>query len=155
MRLTTHLFGRHIGSSAGYRTKIATGNFRLVEAESKIDQRRRLILSNQNVRRLNIAMHRESRVRVPECIGNGRRNARRLLPARPSVLEPFAERNSLNEIRDDVYLFVLHTDIMHRYDAGMAQSGDSPSLLQETLPLFGRHLFAASEQLNRHGAVQL
>ena len=100
-------------------------------AEAEVHEHRAAVGGEEDVRRLDVAVDDEPGVGVGQGVGHGGRDPGRLRPGRAVVPQPPAEVGAVEVIGDDVDLPLVHADVVDRHDAGVAQLGEPPRLLQE------------------------
>ena len=98
----------------------------VAEGEAEIDDDRLPLFRQQNIPRLQIAMHDALAVRMADRLGHLRDQFRGFAPSHASPFDPVGEASAGDELRDDEGRPVVHPlDVEHLDDADMfAQLGD-------------------------------
>ena len=81
-----------------------------------------------NVRRLDVAVHDASGVRVPERVGNGHADPDRFRHTAGTLLEAIAKRHALDVLHDDHERAAVVDDVVHLRDARVGQAARGASL---------------------------
>ena len=124
------LLRRHVVRSAGDDALLSAARLGLAEGQAEVHEHRCAVGAEEDVRRLDVAVDDESGVRVGERVGHGGRDPGGLRPGRAVVAQPPAEVGAVEVIGDDVDLPLVHAHVVDRHDAGVAQLGEPPRLLQ-------------------------
>ena len=108
---------------------LAAARLLLAQREAEVHQHRRALGGEDDVRGLDVAVDDAPRVGMAQRVEHGDGDPRRLLPGRAMVLHPAAEVGALEVIGDDIHGALVHADVVHRHDAGVAQLREPPRLL--------------------------
>ena len=155
MALPLGLFGRHVGrcsknlSLHGHRDLA-----RLPLSESKIRDVRLTRAVDQDVARLQVTMNDALLMGVMQRLADFDTEPSRVVVGGPLPGQPVVQRESFDEVADDVYELVCQTHFMHTDDVRMVDLCRCPGLAKESFD-FRQVEPAFVRDLHGHEAIQL
>ena len=172
-RLAARLLGRHVRHGADGRagarqvlSAIAVGSAvlpgtrrsdaRRVLGEAEVEDLGLAALRDEDVRRLDVAVHDAARVRGLEGIGDLRRRDRAASRACSGpAAEPVPQRLALEQLHGDERLALVLADVVDRADVGVLERGGRAGLALQPLERLRVPAQLLRQELQRHAAAEL
>ena len=154
MPFATRLLGAHVVGRA--RVAWSAAHVLLAQREAEIGDERLAALVQQDIARLDIAMHQPPAMRVVQGFSDCGNQLRALLERRPRLLEPRGETWAVDELRNHkTQERIGAADVVHRHDMWMVEAGDGAGFGQIVVGILGAGHQAAMRHLDCHQPFQL
>jgi hypothetical protein len=148
------LLGTHVGGGAGEARPLA--DILLPQGQAKVSHERFAALVEQDVARLDVAVHQPLSVSMVKRLGHRRRECHGLVYGQPGLLEPGCETAAVDVLRHDVARELLGAaHVVNRHDIGMVQVGDDARFGEIGFGTAGFGHQMGMRNLDRHRAAQL
>ena len=154
MTIPASLFRRHVGGRAQQLAFNGHGNLAcLTTGQAKVHDVWPALVIQHDVGRLQVTVDHASLVSVMQSLSDRDAQSSRFTSRQLLSGQPVGQRQSLDEIADDVQRVVLASNLVHRDDVRMPQLSSRASLSQEVLRLgFTELVFAGN--LDGHRTVE-
>ena len=154
-RVAADLLGRHVTRRAHGQSGLGDAlRFRPgAPCDAEVRQHRRVVVAEQHVVGLDVAMHDAQRMRRVQCRRQLRQHVQAFAQAQPGR-EPVGQAAVAEVLHADVVALVGGDHVIDGDDVGVAQPGEGMRLVDEALRQFAVAGDRAVEQLQRDRALQ-